>query len=865
MAMSPFHAMYAARQLAAFSRGADRLVPAYASSDIEIYPYQIAAAMFALRSPYLKGAVLADEGSLGKTYESLLVISQLYFEGRDRILVIVPTPLLYQWSKILENRFSVPFEVVDHETAAGSNPFDSNSVVLTTYEYAALNADLIEKIEWNIVVFEEAHRLSKPDNKTTITLKAAVGEAFKLLLTATPMQNSIMDLFGLIEFIDTGALGDVDAFYKRYFRKPENYGELAATVNRYCFRTLRSQVDNYVKIPRRIPVTADYPLSAKELKLSAMVDDYLKKPHKPAFPKMDNYDLTLMWGRALSSSPFALCKLADTAFGRVNEPELIEIAEFSADIQPKDTGKGQELLKALKFAFAQLKKRGANRKAIIFTESGATLGFLHLLLCDTYKILAFDGSKSSDYSVIEKFEAEAEILIATNVAAEGFNLEFCSFVVNYDLPYNVLMLEQRMMRCHRQGQQNDVVVLNFLSKQNFADVRMLELINKRVLQFDGIMGMSDDVVGNFTDSAATGIAAAFASARHRKEIEVDFLSALFAHKERNTAVVQAAENALFTTFTHDIADKVTITPQYIKNRTAEINTNLWDLVSPFLEERGYILNNEEQTAALPDNVESPYLFYYWTGTRNKPYTGLRAYGAKNDFKPVSGRVTLASPIGRGVLYNMECADEGMVLAQGALECTLAFYTVTVAEKGDSADYSVFAGKTADQLLSDKECRALMALPVLNFTEAGRRSPAWLKGSTGRSHPHELDSLIDLKAFKERAVLDIGDARREETAAITERARREKSLLNREVESLKNELRQIENILSRTGSVAERVDAEKRKATASRDLKSREQSLFMDCMRLDVKAEEAMKRLTEQANLTIEVKRQFVIEIIGGSQ
>ncbi len=838
MATSPFHAMYAARQLAEFSHGADRLVPAYASSDIEIYPYQIAAAMFALRSPYLKGAVLADEGSLGKTYESLLVISQLYFEGRDRILVIVPTPLLRQWSEILENRFSVPFDVSDRETVADGNPFDSNSVVLTTYEYAALNADLIEKIEWNIAVFEEAHRLAKPDNKTTITLKAAVGDAFKLLLTATPMQNSIMDLFGLIEFIDTGALGDADALYKRYFRKPENYGE----------------------IPRRIPVTADYPLSAKEVKLSAMVDDYLKKPDKLAFPKMDNYDLTLMWGRALSSSPFALCKLADTAFGRVPEPELSEMATFAAYIQPKETGKGQELLKALKLAFAQLKKRGANRKAIIFTESGATLGFLHLLLSDTYKTLTFDGSKSSDYSVIKKFEAEAEVLIATNVAAEGFNLAFCSFVVNYDLPYNVLTLEQRIMRCHRQGQQNDVVVLNFLSKRNFADVRMLELINKRVLQFDGIMGMSDDVVGNFTNSAAAGIAAAFASARHRKDIEADFLSTLSAHEERNTDAVQAAENALFTTFTRDIDDQVTVTPQYIKDRTTQINAKLWELVAPYLEEHGYVINEEEQTAALPDNVESPYLFYYWTGTRNKPYTGLRAYSAKNDFKPVSGRVTLASPIGRGVLYNMECADKGMVLAQGAPTCTLAFYTVMVAEKGESAEYSVFAGKTADQLLSDKECRALMALPVLNFTEAGRRSPAWLKGSTGRSHPHELDSLIDLKAFKERAALDISDARREETAAITERARREKSLLNREVESLKNELRQIENALSRTGSVAERVDAEKRKATTSKSLKTREQSLFLDGLRIDADMEAAVQKITDNANLTANVTRLFNIEM-----
>jgi superfamily II DNA or RNA helicase len=840
--MTPFHALYTARELSAYSP----LTAAYASTNIEVYPYQVAAAMFAMRSTYLKGVVLADEGSLGKTYEALLIISQLYFEGRDRILIIVPTPLLGQWAEILENCFTVPFEC----------GFAEDSVALITYEQAVENAEFIEKSEWNMVVFDEAHRLGNHESKTARILKEAVGGAYKLLLTATPMQNSIMDLYGLIEFIDTGALGDADEFYKRYFRKPERYGELAVITSRYCFRTLRSLVEGYVKIPNRITVTADYPLSDKEVKLATMVDSYLKKSDKLAFPKMEEYDLTLMFNRALSSSPWALAGLADTACGRVSENELVEMAEFAAEIQPKDTGKGRDLLKALKIAFTELKKRGANRKTIIFTENRSTIGFLHVLLSDKYKTLAFDGSKSSDYSVIKKFKhgsENAEILIATNIAAEGFNLEFCSFIVNFDLPYNVLALEQRIMRCHRQGQLNDVVVLNFLNKQNFADVRMLELINKRVSQFDGIVGMSDDVVGNFCDNAADGITAAFGKARHKCDIESAFQATLTEHELQNIFAVQSAENALFTTFTRDIADKITITPQYIKDRTAEINGKLWKLTKWFFSGKsGYDCIDESRTVKVGI-------------TPQKVFTGAAL--RRREYSMSDRTLTLTSAITRNMLneiYWQGIPDSGTVVITACEPCRIAFYQVKVKTAGSvwgGACYNVFVGETADgERLSDSDCCRIMDLPVVEFTATGESYG--IRDGNKAKPPNPFDELICVDEYIRRAVADTDDARSEEIAAVTEKSQREKSLLNREVESLKNELRQIENALTRTSAVTERVAAEKRKATASRELKKREQSLFMDSMRVDVDLEEQIKAITEQANLTAVVERQFVIKVEG---
>jgi hypothetical protein len=293
MTLSPFHAMHMARTLSGYTFGKDKLVAAYAASNIEVYPHQVAAALFALRSPCLKGCILCDDGSLGKSIEAMLVITQAWYEGRERIIIIVPTPLIGQWAEIMDSHFSVPFYAINSNTdwneqiqAGVNNPFEQDGIILTTYDFAAEKAEYLSKITWHIAVFEEAHHLRRfytGEHKTASAIREATGDAFKLLLTATPMQNSIMDLYGLITFIDETALGDADEFYKRYFRKPENYPELSATASRYCFRTLRTQVENYVPIPERIIVTANYPLSAEEEKLAALVDAYLKKPDNCRF------------------------------------------------------------------------------------------------------------------------------------------------------------------------------------------------------------------------------------------------------------------------------------------------------------------------------------------------------------------------------------------------------------------------------------------------------------------------------------------------------------------------------------------------------------------------------------------------------
>lgn len=851
---TPFHAYITARELSGYSFGKDRLLSVLAASDIEVFPYQIAAAMFALRSPYLKGAVLCDEGSLGKTYEALLVVAQLWFEGKEHILIIVPTPLLMQWEEIMENQFSVPYVVLDGTTLPDeANPFLSEGVVLTTTDYAARNAEQISSVAWDIAVFDEAHRLCRAyaeDGKTASVLREATEGAFRLLLTATPMQNSIMDLYGLIAFIDDKDLPDEKSFYARYFRKPENYPELHGWASRYCFRTMRSQVASYVKIPERLPVTANYRLNAKEQALADLLDAYLKKPVKEAFPKMDAYELTLMLTHTLASSTFALNGTLQGILKRLDDSseeraQILEMQALAASIT--ENGKGNALVGALKKGFAALKRLGANRKALIFTEMRATQRYIcDLLTTNGFSVLSYSGDTSRDYKIMRRFETEADILVATDVAAEGFNLAFCSFVVNYDLPFNALAIEQRILRCHRQGQHSDVFVLNFLSRASFADVRTLELINKRVLQFGGIFGMSDDIVGNFCENAADGLERAIEAAQSKAEIERTYRETLDTHSERNRALVTDAEASLFTSFTREVAGKVTITPQYVKDKAEEINKKLWALTKWFFEgKQGYACIDDTRTVRI--GIQPQKVF---TGA----HLGRREYSMDDTSLPKSARYTITSSLARNILSEIfwkgvpEC---GAIAIDGLDEpCVVACYDIDLRPKGvliSTRRILDFAGKTRTGGEINKDiCVRLLSLPVASWTLCNPPEAS------------DLDARIDAEGAIRRAMTEMDGVLKEEAERLRARADAQKDALGRDIERMRGELRQLETSMPRAANVAEKLKLEKRKSLAQKELKRREQAEFMDGLRIENALEDAMKQLAQRSQLTATVKRVFTV-------
>ena len=883
MQQTPFHAYYTARILDSLS-GEDGFVSAFASSDIKIYPFQIAAANFALRSPYQKGVILCDEAGMGKSHEAMLIITQKWLEGQGRILLVTPNAdLLMQWTEMIDLYYTIPYiALTNHEewntNISDDNPnaFMQDAIVISTYDFVADNESAVKDIHWDLTVFEEANALSsvyREDNKQAKILKRISDGSFKLLLTGTPIEKNIMDLYGLIWFIDETVLPNEQEFLSRYLRKPENYPELAERVSKYCFRTLRSQAKDYAKVPDRILITNEYMPSLKERELYDLLYAYINKPNKIAFPEMDRYDLAL---RLLSPQSSSTAAILQTIKGIIKRLETMsnaqdELAEWRqmqtvAESIPMDT-KAKQLLIALKSGFALMKKCGAKKKAVIFTESVETQKMLYRLLCQSYKTICYNGS--TDYSVIRQFKQDGEVLISTDNGAKGFNLEEAAFAIHYDLLYNTLKMEQRIDRCHRLGQENDVLSLAFINKHNFADVRKLELVNKRMLVTDGVFGITDEVIGGFTDSLDIGFSEIAKRIRTKAAVETDYQNTLIENESENRSTISAAEDILFTTFTKELADKINLSPRYISQKAEELNSALWNIVKWFFQQYNeqnddcfFEIDEKSKTITATNYQKLPTLFYYWTGSRNRPYQSLKAYGMGKDFKPRSGQITLSSIIGRGIIHELACADSGVITVQSNMEpCEVGLYTVAISSHGVVKEIPVLVGTTVSgRILTQDECQQVLNLPVVNFTEDTRQAPHWLKNS-GKFHA--LDRVVPKEELINQQSEKLSLAQAEEIEKMKLRAKAGKAVLEHEISDLETQVQKAELELETvTGDRLKKLALEKQANKLRQELMKRQENQFFDAMRLDMELEEQIKAFTEKEKLTAKVTREFVVKVEG---
>lgn len=595
--MTKFHSKYFAHELTrAGGKGVDRLGRALFDACVDLNPHQIEAALFALRSPLSKGVLLADEVGLGKTIEAGLVICQSWAENCRKLLVVCPASLRKQWAVELEEKFNLPSQILDAKTyrdsqkAGNPNPFDARKIIICSMHFVASKAMDIRAIPWNLVVIDEAHKLRnayRESNRIGQAVRQATFDRKKLLLTATPLQNSLLELYGLSTIIDDNIFGDLASFRTQYINYGGDVSGLRDRLQGFCWRTLRSQVTEYVPYTERKLITRPFKPTEQEHKLYEAVSKYLMRDDTYAFPARQKHLLILLIRKVLASSPTALAGTLEIIRERLdgllekaksgrsvsellveqadidedlldeiledeeddigeiipedNEPvqeEKIDIASLGNEIKEIDQyigwargigidTKSKALLTALDVGFQKMDEMGAARKAVIFTESRRTQDWLLNHLNNhgfSEQVVTFNGTNKDDSTgiiyadwlnanqengritgsrqidtraaILDHFKNSASILIATEAGAEGLNMQFCSMVINFDLPWNPQRIEQRIGRCHRYGQKHDVVVINFLNEKNAADKRVYELLEHKFNLFSGVFGASDDVLGS---------------------------------------------------------------------------------------------------------------------------------------------------------------------------------------------------------------------------------------------------------------------------------------------------------------------------------------------------------------------------------
>ncbi len=592
-----------------------KLAAAVAGAQVDLNPHQVDAALFAFKSPFSNGALLADEVGLGKTIEAGILLSQRWAERKRKILIITPSNLRKQWHQELAEKFFLPATILEARSyqqeikAGNSSPFQPTEprLIICSYHFARNKAEDIVATPWDLVVIDEAHRLRnvyRSSNVIANTLKSALKDRPKILLTATPLQNSLLELYGLVSFIDEHAFGDLKSFRQQFanLSQSETYDTLKARLAPLCHRTLRRQVTQYVPYTARHAIVEEFTPEQSETQLYQLVSDYLSRDNLFALPPAQRTLMTLVLRKLLASSTFAIAGALQTMARRL-ERDLEEqknnslVDEFDEDYEaldetteewPEDesteplsyedrlaltaeiaelkrfadlavsitnNAKGQALLRALKVAFDKVIGLKAAEKAIIFTESRKTQDYLLRLLANSAwseGIVLFNGSNTDDRSkeiyeawkirhagsdrvtgsrtadmrsaLVDYFRDEGRIMIATEAGAEGINLQFCSLVINYDLPWNPQRVEQRIGRCHRYGQKHDVVVVNFLNKKNAADQRVYQLLAEKFHLFEGVFGASDEVLGAIGSGVdfEKRIATIYQQCRRAEEIQEAF-------------------------------------------------------------------------------------------------------------------------------------------------------------------------------------------------------------------------------------------------------------------------------------------------------------------------------------------------------
>lgn len=468
------------------------------------FPHQLQAAQSALRR--MRGrAILADEVGLGKTIEAGLVLSELRLRGlADRSLVVVPAGLVEQWCEELDRKFGLPTAVA----ASGSWPSSPDRPVVVASLAAArrdpLRAALTDK-PWDLVVVDEAHRVKSPRSASG-RLARALRARYLLLLTATPVENRLDELFELISLVAPGLLGTPAEFRARHGGGeglPRDIAGLQARTREVMVRHRRSEVA--VALPQRLAETVRVPADEQE---QPLYDDIVTRVRAEAREAPPSRRLALRTVAQLAgSSPAAVAP----TLARLGWDDLAQRASGIAS-----TEKSRVLLGLLR------RHLDRGEKVVVFTAYRQTLALLEDALAEAAVPAAiYHGAltRAEKERAVTAFRDEVPVLLTTEAAGEGRNLQFCHVMVNVDLPWNPMRIEQRLGRLHRIGQESDVVLTNLVGRGTIEE-HILTVLESKINLFELVVGELDMILGRVTD-------------------DFDFESAIF------SSYVEAADDADF--------------------------------------------------------------------------------------------------------------------------------------------------------------------------------------------------------------------------------------------------------------------------------------------------------------------------------
>lgn len=742
MKLSRYHAKYYAYDLTRKSVGGlDRLSMSLFDASVDLNPHQIDAALFALKSPLSNGVLLADEVGLGKTIEAGIVLCQNWAEKKRRLLVICPASLRKQWAFELQEKFNLPAIVLDAKTyrealKQSKSPLNQKGIILLSYHYANRIRDEVRGVDWDLVVIDEAHKLRnayRESNKVGQGIRWATEGTKKLLLTATPLQNSLLELYGLSTLIDDHLFGDLNAFRTQYVSAGGNVDALRQRLSTFCKRTLRKDVIEYIRYTERIAITRPFRPTDDEHMLYEAVTEFLQNPNSYAIPQRQRHLTELILRKLLASSSLAIAGTLETMKFRLEAirdekitdeepslaleliteeeiedelldeilnddqstdevivPDVLNRQQLSEEIAVIDKlakwarrigtdTKTNALMQALQIGFAKMAELGANKKALIFTESRRTQSYLKQYLDEhgyRGQVVEFSGTNNTPEAtsiyeqwivanhgtgrvtgsrdidiraaLIEYFRDHATILIATEAAAEGVNMQFCSLVVNYDLPWNPQRIEQRIGRCHRYGQQHDVVVINFLNERNEADKRVLELLTEKFKLFNGIFGASDEVLGTIESGVdfEKRILAIYQQCRSPNEIEQAF-SALQAEMDESIqSRMINTRQALLENFDEDVHERLKVQLKDAQIQLDKFGKRFWSLTQHVIKDHARFDEAQLWFDLITQPAPSIELGRYHLISKNKPEQHLAAQDL-NDYG--SHLYRLSHPLGELVI------------------------------------------------------------------------------------------------------------------------------------------------------------------------------------------------------------------------